>query len=162
MIYPNITRPTKDEIKTNSKLLRTFAALFSAKNPEALMDLFHPNGRFLNIPSRATLNGYLFEILQTRVGVVDHFCTQVNYGFTNDFHPGQHVVEFRFMEFDPFRDCPENDPTINLGKGLGEPGDPRLNEIVRVYALTFKDEKIYSLRVPKKFVASIEKFTLEN
>ena len=50
--------------------------------------------------------------------------------------------------------CPESeaDPTKNLSKQLGEPGDDDLKELVYRYALTFKDGKIYTLRRPLRFL----------
>ena len=161
MHQATIKRPSREEVETNTQLLIEFVALFTAKNHQELMKLFHPKGRFFNIPARATLDGYFFEVLKTRYGVSQHFCMGVNFGYTADHMPGQHVVEFRFMDFDPFTH-PEADPTKNLSKQLGEPGDEDLKELVYRYALSFKDGKIFSLRHPNRFTETLEKFTLEN
>ena len=157
-----IKRPTQEEIKANSKLLRAFVNLFAMKNNRLLMDLLHPKGRFFNIPSNATAEGYFFEVLKTRYGLSEHFCMHVNYGFSMDHRPGEHVVEFRFMDFDFSTMHPEADPTKNLMKELGEPGDDDLKELIYRYALTFKDGKIFTLRHPKRFTADLEYFKLSN
>jgi hypothetical protein len=157
----SINRPTREEIKTNSKLLYAFVNLFKMKNHREIVELLHPKGRFFNLPSPATAEGYFFEILKTRYGISEHFCMHVNYGFSMDHKPGEHVVEFRFMDFDPFTH-PEADPTKNLAKQLGEPGDDDLKELIYRYAITFKDGKIYTLRHPKRFTADLEYFNLSN
>ena len=161
MHQATIKRLTREEVETNTQLLIEFVALFTAKNHQELLKLFHPKGRFFNIPARATLNGYFFEVLKTRYGVSQHFCMGVNHGYTADHMPGQHVVEFRFMDFDPFTH-PEADPTKNLAKQLGEPGDDDLKELVYRYALTFKEGKIFTLRHPLRFIDNLEYFTLAN
>lgn len=161
MHQATIKRLTREEVDTNTQLLIEFVALFTAKNHQELMKLFHPKGRFFNIPARATLDGYFFEVLKTRFGVSQHFCMGVNHGYTADHMPGQQVVEFRFMDFDPFTH-PEADPTKNLSKQLGEPGDDDLKELVYRYALTFKDGKIFTLRHPLRFIDNLEYFTLKN
>jgi len=161
MHQATIKRLSREEVETNTQLLIEFVALFTAKNHQELMKLFHPKGRFFNIPARATLDGYFFEVLKTRYGVSQHFCMGVNFGYTADHMPGQHVVEFRFMDFDPFTH-PEADPTKNLSKQLGEPGDEDLKELVYRYALTFNDGKIFTLRHPQRFIDNLEYFTLEN
>lgn len=161
MHHVSINRPTREEIKTNSKLLYAFVNLFKMKNHREIVELLHPKGRFFNLPSPATAEGYFFEILKTRYGISEHFCMHVNYGFSMDHKPGEHVVEFRFMDFDPFTH-PEADPTKNLAKQLGEPGDDDLKELIYRYALTFKDGKIYTLRHPKRFTADLEYFNLSN
>jgi hypothetical protein len=161
MHHVSINRPTREEIKTNSKLLYAFVNLFKMKNHREIVELLHPKGRFFNLPSPATAEGYFFEILKTRYGISEHFCMHVNYGFSMDHKPGEHVVEFRFMDFDPFTH-PEADPTKNLLKELGEPGDDDLKELIYRYALTFKDGKIHTLRHPKRFTADLEYFNLSN
>ena len=161
MHHVSINSPTREEIKTNSKLLYSFVNLFKMKNHREIVELLHPKGRFFNLPSPATAEGYFFEILKTRYGISEHFCMHVNYGFSMDHKPGEHVVEFRFMDFDPFTH-PEADPTKNLAKQLGEPGDDDLKELIYRYAITFKDGKIYTLRHPKRFTADLEYFNLSN
>jgi hypothetical protein len=77
MYQVTINRLTREEVETNTKLLIEFVALFTAKNHQDLLKLFHPKGRFFNIPARATLDGYFFEVLNTRYGVSQHFCMHV-------------------------------------------------------------------------------------
>jgi hypothetical protein len=161
MHQATIKRPSREEVETNNQLLKAFVALFSSKNYDEIVPLFHYNGRYFNRFTYATLNGYFFEVLKTRYGLREHFCMGVNYGFSTDETPGQVVVEFRFMDFDPFTH-PEANPNKNLAKQLGEPGDDDLKELVYRYALTFKDGKIFSLRHPQRFTDNLEKFTLEN
>ena len=162
MYQVTINRLTREEVETNTKLLIEFVALFTAKNHQDLIKLFHPKGRFFNIPARATLDGYFFEVLNTRYGVSQHFCMHVNHGFSMDHKPGEHVVEFRFMDFNPFTMGPENDPNKNLTRALGEPGDEDLKEMIYRFSLTFKDGKIFTLRHPKRFTADLEYFNLSN
>jgi hypothetical protein len=161
MHQATIKRLTQEELETNTQILTEFVALFTVKNHSELMKLFHPKGRYFNIPARATLDGYFYEVLKTRYGVSQHFCMGVNHGYTADHMPGHHVVEFRFMDFD-FDSHPEADPTKNLAKALGEPGDDDLKELIYRYALTFKDGKIFTLRHPKRFIADLEYFNLSN
>lgn len=163
MHHVSINRPTREEIETNTKLLNTFVNLFKMKNYGELIELMHPKGRFFNIPYPATAEGYLFQILCTQKGLSGtYFCMHVNYGFTMDEKPGEDVVEFRFMDFDPFTMHPQNDPNKNLSKALGEPGDDDLKELIYRFSLTFKDGKIYTLRHPKRFTADLEYFNLSN
>lgn len=161
MTQPTIKRPTLEEKRSNTQLIEAFTALFSAKNSKLLMDLFHPQGTYIAGRSKDALYGYFYEILETDLGVNLHFLAKVNHGFSSDRRPGEHVLEFRFVNYDPFTDFITEDDFAS-GKELGDPCNAKLKECVYHYALTFKDKKIYTLREPKKYVSSIERFVQEN
>lgn len=73
-----------------------------------------------------------------------------------DEFPGEHVIEFRLMEADPF-----TFPDIDKFE-FGEAPRKEFKELVIRLAFRFQNGKIIGLRFPKKVVKSIETFMNQN
>jgi hypothetical protein len=73
-----------------------------------------------------------------------------------DEFPGEHVIEFRFMEADPF-----SFPDVDKFE-FGEAPRKEFKELVVRLAFRFQNGKIIRLRFPKRVIKSIETFIHQN
>ena len=74
-----------------------------------------------------------------------------------DNKPGEVVLELRCSNFDPFTD------NISIvDKAFGEKPDSSIDETIYRFAFSFKDEKIYSIRVPSKSISENNKLKENN
>ncbi len=153
----SINRITKQEQVNNAKLLSTFQFVFSANDFTNLKELLHPHGRFFGKMNREKVCGYFYSIFFGINGTSEKYHVQGLHGISLDASPGETVLELRCSEFDPFRD----DCSL-LEKNFGEKPDSRINESIHRFAFTFRDGKIFTIRIPKKCTADIEYLTQNN
>jgi hypothetical protein len=152
-----IQRCTEEEQKFNSRLLMTFECIFSANSFNNLKEILHPEGKYFEKMNRQKACGYFYNLFFGKDGSSEKFHMEVNRGISMDFKPGEIVLELRCSTFDPFCD------NISITKkAFGTKPDPFINEKVYLFAFSFKDEKIFSIRVPKKCVHEITKLISNN
>ena len=82
---------------------------------------------------------------------------EVNKGISMDDIPGEVVLELRCSDFNPFTDDAER-----LNKEFGEAPYLSINELIYRFAFSFKEEKISSIRIPRKCVSVINKVIQNN
>ncbi|NBV08938.1 MAG: hypothetical protein EBS09_07505 [Flavobacteriia bacterium] len=130
-------------------------ALLSA-NIAQLNQLLDPRGRFFGKLSKACaiakISKYFYE--ETRVNRC--LWPELREGFSLDAFPGEHAIEFRLLDVNPFEEEGLSDYTF------GDPPRKEFKEIVFCLSLRFKDGKITSIRFPKKVIASISNLQLCN
>lgn len=151
-----ISKISPEEKKQNEALLQEFRYAFLHANIAQLQQMLDSDGIFFGKRSKshtiAKINKYFFEEKRIQKclwpGLKD--------GFSVDEFPGEHVIEFRLMEVDPFEDEEHENYTF------GDPPRRQYKEILFYLALRFKNGKICSLRYPKKVIRSITSLQVLN
>lgn len=115
---------------------------------EQLKKLLHTEGTFYDnykYDEGVKRLHMLFEKLSTKFIHVEF-----NNGFTADHLPYEHVIEFRFSNFDDFGGSRKP-----IEKKFGTPSDKSIREIVFYLAFSYKDNKVFSIRIPEKYVGDL-------
>jgi hypothetical protein len=145
-----IHKVTNEERQANEKLLTKFSDAFnSAFNEAAMEKILHPNGRFFGNMNYIRAISAMRKKATGKNGIGDRFFKDTNYGIATDHKIGEVVMELRFSDFDPFID--EDYPSYTFG----DCSDYRFDELIIYFAFSFKDGKIYSIRIPRSFEKSI-------
>ena len=152
-----IQRFTKEEQQFNSRLLSTFETMFSANSFHNLKGILHAEGVFFGRMNREKACGYFYNIFFGDNGSSEKFNLEVNRGISMDNKPGEVVLELRCSNFDPF-----SDNISIVDKAFGEKPDYRIDETIYRFAFSFKDERIYSIRVPRKSISENNKLKENN
>lgn len=142
-----IQRFTEEEQQFNTRLLSTFETMFSANSFNKLKDILHSKGTYFGKMNREKACGLFFTIFFGKDGCNEKFHMEVNKGISMDHIPGEVVLELRCSDFNPFTDDADR-----LNKEFGEAPDSSINEIIHRFAFSFKDEKIFSVRIPGKCI----------
>jgi hypothetical protein len=141
----------------NEKLLKQFEACFDEHvNMAKLESILHPNGRFFGNLNCIRAMSHLRQLARGKHGVGQRFYREINYGIATDHRIGEIVIELRFSDFDPFTDneCPSYH--------FGDPADKRFNEVVFHFAFSFREGKIFSMRIPRSYMKSIDWLAARN
>ena len=152
-----IQRFTIEEQQFNSRLLSTFETMFSANSFHNLKGILHAEGVFFGRMNRDKACGYFYNIFFCENGSSEKFNLEVNRGISMDNKPGEVVLELRCSNFDPF-----SDNVSIVDKAFGEKPDFSIDETIYRFAFSFKDEKIYSIRVPRKSISENNKLKENN
>ncbi|MCE2681955.1 MAG: hypothetical protein ACK49D_12410 [Flavobacteriia bacterium] len=145
-----ILKVTDEERKANDLLLRKFNnAFYCGFDTVAMERLLHPCGRFFGNMNYIRAISYMRNKACGKNGIGERYYKYTNYGVATDYGMGEVVMELRFSDFDPFTD--NEDPTHEFGVI----SDFRYDELIFHFAFTFKDGRIFSIRVPKSFEKSI-------
>ncbi len=157
MSNTKIFRVTEDEQFINMRLLTTFEFIFSANDFHNLQGILHDNGRYFGKMNKEKACGYFYHLFFKKGGTSEKFQLHTLRGITLDHTPGETVLELRCSNQNPFID----DRAVEK-RNFGEAPDTSIDEKVYRFAFSFKDEKIYSIRIPGKCTADIKKLTLNN
>ena len=152
-----IQRFTEEEQEFNSRLLSTFETMFSANAFNKLKGILHPEGTYFGKMNREKACGHFYNIFFGKDGCSEKFNMEVNKGISMDHIPGEVVLELRCSDFNPFTDDAEK-----LNKEFGEAPDLSINELIYRFAFSFKEEKISSIRIPRKCVSVINNIVQNN
>jgi hypothetical protein len=148
----NIARVSDQEQANNMIILKEFYHAFSSGILSSVGDYMHDNGLYFGKWNKGRALGYLHELIHKGSSLTEHEYIYFNLGFSNDNIVGEPVIEIRFIPEFPW----ENDCFI-IGN-FGDPVNVKYKEIVYQFSVTFKDLKIFSLRHPKKTIASLKQF----
>jgi hypothetical protein len=151
-----IQRVSLEEQILNTQLLSAFEYAFSSNECKNIYQLLHPHGIFFSKYNRQKACGVFHNIFFGAKRIDNIFHLEVNRGITIDNYPGEVVLEFRSSDIDPF-----TDDVNHMGKKFGEKPDKRIKEVVNVFAFSFKDNKIYTIRRPEKCISEFNSM-LEN
>jgi hypothetical protein len=152
-----IHKVTNNERKINEKLLKKFSQSFNIFFDSATMlQILHPCGRFFGNMNYIRAISFLHAKVTGKHGIGDRYYNEINYGVATDHKIGEVVLELRFSDFDPFTD--DQDPTHTFG----EDTDCRFNELIFHFAFTFKEGKIYSIRIPRSSEKSLSWMAARN
>lgn len=153
----NITIITEEEQIMNTHLLSTFITIFSASNFNNLKFIFHEDGVFFGNLNRQNAIGYFYNIFFSKYVSSKKNHIDINYGTTLDHLPGEMVLELRCSLKDPL----SNDFTKKSNK-LGDKADASIEEAVYRFAITFKDNKIFTIRIPSKYIENWKELSKYN
>ncbi len=152
-----IHKVTDEERKTNEKLLAKFSAAFYSFFDDTTMEkILHPGGRYFGNMNYIRAISLLHKKATGKNGIGERFFKDTNYGIATDHKIGEVVMELRFLDFDPFID--EEYPTY----AFGDPSDYRFDELVFYFAFSFKDGKIFSIRIPRSYEKSLAHIAARN
>jgi hypothetical protein len=151
-----ISKITTEEQKNNEYALNQFRYSFLAGNFEQMEELMDNKGVFFNRMNKKRALAHFHKFLFTEHNIGKRLWPEFKDGYSMDEFPGEHVIEFRFMEADPF-----SFPDVDKFE-FGEAPRKEFKELVVRLAFRFHNGKIIGLRFPKRVVKSIESFILQN
>jgi hypothetical protein len=149
-----ITKATQDEQLSNTRFLRYFEYAFTANDVGTIREKLHEDGQFFGKYTKEKAAGVFYKLFFGENGIHELFNVQLNRGVALDGIPGAEVVEFRFSDAEP------NSPITR--KKFGEPADHSINERVFRFCFEFKDDLIYRIVIPKKYIELLERLKIEN
>ena len=152
-----IKQITDEEIYLQREIKHRLEAAILTENMTILSELLHPRGVFFGKFSRGQAMVYLikkFDKLKRKPGRDN---MNINHGFSFDHFPKQDVIEFRFSVWG-------SDFTVRdfTPPEFGLPKRPEFDEGITRLALEFKDDKIYSIRHPKKVIRDFVEIARRN
>lgn len=141
----SIIKSSASEQRQYSRLTSYFVHAFNGSNVDAIKDMLHEDGLFLGKYSKTRMLGEFYNMFfgKDHMKYIFHH-TRVNKGIALDKLPGAEVIEIRICN-DEF-----------LKRKLGEPADPKKEERVFRFCFRFKDDLIYDIQVPTRFIESAE------
>jgi hypothetical protein len=151
-----ISKITTEEQKKNEFALNQFRYSFLAGNFEQLEELLDPKGVFFKRMNKTRALAHFHKFLFSEHKIGNRLWPEFKDGYSLDEFPGEHVIEFRFMETDPF-----TYPDVDQFE-FGSAPRKEFKELVIRIAFQFKNGKIIRLRFPKRVVKSIETFIHQN
>jgi hypothetical protein len=151
-----ISKITTEEQKKNEYALNQFRYSFLAGNFEQLEELLDPKGIFFKRMNKTRALAHFHKFLFSEHNIGKRLWPEFKDGYSMDDFPGEHVIEFRFMEADPF-----TNPEVDKFE-FGEAPRKEFNELVVRLAFQFKSGKIIRLRFPKRVIKSIETLVNQN
>jgi hypothetical protein len=152
-----ISRVTELEQLVNTRLLTSFQFHFSSNDCYNLREILHPNGVFFGKMNREKACGYFHNIFYGKGGTSEKFHMEINTGIALDRYPGEFVMEIRCSSYDPF-----TDDIAMVKKPFGANPDPKIHESVFRFAFSFKQDKIYTIRIPGKCISDPKPFIENN
>ncbi|MFM1947730.1 MAG: hypothetical protein RL207_2013 [Bacteroidota bacterium] len=151
-----ISKITTEEQKKNEYALNQFRYSFLAGNFEQMEELMDAKGVFFKGMNKTRALAHFHKFLFSEHGIDKRLWPEFKDGYSMDEFPGEHVIEFRLMETDPF-----THPNVDKFE-FGEAPRKEFKELVIRLAFRFQNGKIIGLRFPKRVVKSIETFTYQN
>jgi len=152
-----VNRVSGVEQMLNTRLLSTFECIFSASDFNNLKGILHPSGKYFGKLNYLKACGYFYTLFFGKDGSSEKFHMEVNRGVSMDQFAGEAVLELRCSTFDPFSDNPKK-----VKKEFGEKADQSINETVYRFAFSFKDDKIFTIRIPGKCCSEITNMIQNN
>ena len=150
-----LSKITLDEQKKNEYSLNHFRYSFTAGNFEQLEELLDDKGIFFNNMNKTRALAHIHKFLFSKYNL-GNLWPEVKEGYSMDATPGEHVIEFRYMEVDPF-------DTPDVCKfNFGDAPRKEFKELVIRMALRLKNGRIVGLRFPKRVIQSIETMVIQN
>lgn len=149
---------SQEEIKKNEDVLMDFQFAFLTQNLKRIGFLLSPKGIFFGKQSLTYAKSKIYALFHQNPEAERDFIHMTSQGYSNDHHPGELVLEFRFPTITPenVMDYPEEDTLFGR-----PPIDGFHEEVIRI-ALIIAKGKIISLRIPKKVVSSLQRYIDEN
>ena len=151
-----LSKITREEQKKNEYTLNQFRYSFLAGNFEQLEELLDDKGVFFKGVNKKRALAHFHKFLFSEQHIGERHWPEFKDGYSMDEFPGEHVIEFRFMETDPF-----THPEVGEFQ-FGDAPRKNMNELVVRLAFRFRKGKIIGLRFPKKVIQSIETFVNQN
>ncbi len=138
-----IQKFTDEEKQSHDNLLKSFSLAFGAKDPYNIGLLLHEEGVFFENMNKTRVESYFFHLFFSKKELVDHYNLEIEKAFSMDHFPGEEVLVFRFYPIDDERN-----------KLLKLP----IEEKVFAFAFNFKDELIYRIRKPRRYMENLREY----
>jgi hypothetical protein len=151
-----ISKITTEEQKKNEYALNQFRYSFLSGNFEQMEELMDNKGVFFKGMNKKRALAHFHKFLFSEHNLDKRLWPEFKDGYSLDEFPGEHVIEFRFMEADPF-----SFPDVDKFE-FGEAPRKEFKELVIRLAFRFQNGKIIRLRFPKRVIKSIETFIHQN
>ena len=152
-----IKQITEEEIIQQVELKHQLIAAILSENISKMTELLDPKGCFFGKLNRGQAMVYLIKKFNMVKNLPDRENMNISQGFSFDHQPKQDVIEFRFSVFgSDFKGDTYNPPSFGSAKRT------EFNEGIIRLALEFKDDKIYSIRYPKKVIRDIVEIARRN
>jgi len=117
----------------------------------------HEDGRYFENMNNKRALGYFYNLFFKNGGTSEKYNLEINNGISLDHLPGEAVVEFRYST------CyPQSELAHLVKKQFGEKPDSRIEELVLRLAFTFCDDKIKTIRIPRKAIGDINRLIINN
>lgn len=153
----NIKLISETEKIASTRLLSTFETIFCASNFNKMKGILHEDGCFFGRLNRDKACGYFYNMFFDEIGTSGKNQIYSIKGISVDQIPGEIVLEMRCSDFGPFNaDC------SIIKKQFGEKPNLEQNELVYRFAFSFKDNAIYSIRIPGKCTGEFENLIKNN
>lgn len=158
MMHPVIIKQiSEEEIYRQRELTHRLVASFLTENMTHLSELLDPRGIFFGKFSRGQVMIYLIKKFDKMKRKPGRDNMNINHGFSFDHLPKQGVIEFRFSVLgSDFTGNEYTPPEFGLEKR------PEFDEGIIRLALEFKEDKISSIRHPKKVIKDIGEIARRN
>ena len=143
-----ITRYSLSEQTANQMLLSAFAQMMSGSNLHNISNILHEKGTFFGCFNYLKAAGIFHNMFFAKNGgTYTKENMRINEGISIDHLPGETVLEFRF-----FNHCDDMMMEKFYGKKFGDTEETDLGEFVVRLAVTVKDNKLYTIRIPQKCI----------
>ena len=142
-----IQKFTEEEKQSHDNLLKSFLLVFGAKDAYNIGLLLHEDGVFFESMNKTRVESYFFNLFFNKKEIVDHYNLDIDKAISMDHLPGEEVLIFRFYPIDDERN-----------KLLKLP----IEEKVFAFAFNFKDELIYRIRKPRKYIKNLKEYERMN
>jgi hypothetical protein len=136
------------ENKRNSKILAAFIKAYCNKSAGEIKNILDDNGKYFDGMNKEMALDYFLKIFNGPNGIKNKYHIVDMEGITCDFRPGEIMLEIRCSDLDFFES-----KIPWRSKNFGEQIDKEINEIVHQFAFTFRNDKIFTIRKPKKSIS---------
>ncbi len=152
-----IKQVTEEEIIQQEELKQQFISAVLSENIAKITHLLDPRGCFFGKFNRGQAMVYLIKKFDKVKNIPDRENMNISEGYSFDHKPKQDVIEFRFSVFgSDFIGDTYSPPSFGTAKR------PEFNEGIIRLAIEFKDDKIFSIRHPKKVIRDIVEIARRN
>jgi hypothetical protein len=152
-----IKQVTDEEIIQQEELKQQFISAILSENIAKITQLLDPRGCFFGKFNRGQAMVYLIKKFDKVKNIPDRENMNISQGYSFDHQPKQDVIEFRFSVYgSDFIDDTYSPPSFGTAKR------PEFNEGIIRLAIEFKDDKIFSIRHPKKVIRDIVEIARRN
>jgi hypothetical protein len=152
-----IKQITEEEIYLQREIKHRLESAILTENITILSELLNPRGVYFGRFSRGQAMIYLIKKFDKAKRKLGRDNMNINHGFSFDHLPKQDVIEFRFSIFgSDYINNEYKPPCFGLAKR------PEFDEGIIRLALEFKDDKVYSIRHPKKVIRDFVEIARRN
>ena len=138
-------------------LLKSFSLVICSRDKYNIGLLLHDDGLYFDKMNKTVAEAHLFSIIFNEIEIGDLYNIQVRHGVSLDHLPGQPVMEFH---------CSQH-KVLKTEEDEGEEYKELINNKKQraktfLFAFSFKDGIIYTIRTPQIWTDKVEEFTMLN
>ncbi len=146
-----ILKASGNEQKQNTKLLNCFMHAFIANDVNSIENMLHDDGLYFGKYSKSKVAGYFYKLFfNEKNGIHDLFDVNVNKGIALNKIPGSEVLEVRLCN------------QFKAKSKFGSIQDIFIDERVFRYCFLFKDDLIFDIQIPTRFIEKADDLKASN